>query len=836
MTLLLPLDVLAQGKISGKIVDEQGEPIPYASVSYKGNHVAVVSNINGQYSIARHAGWKLTFSAVGFAPQEITVDKKLSEHNVTLKEEESELTGVVVKSKRGRYKRKDNPAIELMRRVIAAKKQTDLSRHDYYAFDKYQKITLSFNNIKKDSTENKFLRKHPNLWSQVEVSPYNGQLILPISIDETVTQHVYRKSPKSEKDIIRGQQSTGIGNLIETGSMVNDLLKEVFTDVDIYDDHVRLFQYHFPSPIGSTAISFYHFYIEDTTYVDQDSCYHLQFIPANKQDFGFRGELYVLADSSLHVRRCNLYLPQSTGVNWVKNMKIDIEYSKLDNGEWVMTQDDMSAELHVVKGLRDLFVVRNTRLNNYHFEPLPKAYFRGKAAVKHDAYAMNRDDDYWNQYRNPKLTKSESSMDSFLKHLSEVKGYKWIMAGVKVLLENYMETSSETGKSKFDFGPLNTFVSHNFVDGMRLRVAGRTKAALNPHWFWSGYGAYGTESHKWYYGSDITWSFNKKKTSWFEYPQRSLTFSTSYDVESPSDQFLLHNKDNVLMSFKSASQRRMYFYNRQALRFDYESDGGFRLKLGVQTESNEATGRLHYVSMDGYNVKKFRKTFFTAELKYNPGVTYVNTKQQRFPINLDSPELYISHEAGVKHFLGGQYNSNITAAGIYYRLWLGSWGFINMHLDGKVQWNKVPFPFLIMPPTNLTYVEDETVFSLMKDYEFLNDRQVFWSVKWDMNGKLLSRIPLLRKLKWREYIGFKGIYGQLSDKNNPLYAQNAGSRMLFRFPEYTHAMSGKPYWEVQVGVHNIFKFLAIEYVRRITYNENVGSDKWGIRFGLEMSF
>ena len=838
LLLVSTLQLMAQQKITGRVIDEDGFAVSYASVQYRGHKIAVSSDSQGKFSIEKHPGWVLTVSALSYKSQTISVNEKMDFIEVKLKDDSHKLNEVVVKTKRGKYSRKDNPAVELMRRVIAAKKKTDLSNHDYYQYDKYQKITLALNDLKKEQLEGKFFSKRQYLLDQVETSPYNGKLTLPVSIDETVSQHIYRKDPKTEKDIIKGQQSNGIGQVIQTGEILNTALKDAFTDVDIYDDYVRLLQYPFPSPIGRTGISFYHYYIEDTVYVERDLCYHLQFIPANSQDFGFRGELYVLADSSLHVKKCNLYMPHNTDVNYVKNMKIEQEYTRLDNGEWVLSKDDMIAELHVNSMLQDLLVVRNTRLTDYAFDELPKILFKGKAKVRHDMDAMNRDEAYWNKYRQVDLTKSESSMDSFIHRMENSKGFKYIIFFVKALMENYVELGGGTDgkKSKFDLGPVNTYISKNFVDGIRLRLAGRTMAALNPHFFWDGYAAYGTKSNDWYTGNIFTYSLNKKKNSPFEFPMRNLTFEVARDVTSPSDENLLHNKDNFFMTFRAATQDEMFLYHRQKLAFTYETDWGFRFNTSLRFQSNRTVGNLHYYHLDGTEVKKIRMTDLNVGINYNPGVTYVNTKQQRLPINLDSPEIGLSHTMGFKGFMGGQYHSNITKLSIYKRQWLGSWGYLDFHAIGQAQWNKVPFPMLILPPINLSYFEQEETISLMKDWEFLNDRQVFWALSWDMNGKLLNRIPLIKKLKWREWFAIKGVWGHLTDKNNPYLEKNQGDGRLFKFPKNSHVMNDTPYWECVAGVHNIFKFFSVEYVRRLTYLNNNNIDKWGIRFGFMMSF
>ena len=834
----LTQQMMAQQKISGRVIDVDGFAVPYASVQYRGHRIAVSSDGEGRFSIEKHEGWMLTVSALSYKTQTVKVDANTNFLEIKLKDDSRRLNEVVVKSKRGKYKRKDNPAVELMRRVIAAKKKTDLANHPYYQYDKYQKITLALNDLSKEQLEGKFFSKRQYLLDQVEKSPYNGKLTLPVSVDETVSQHIYRKDPKSEKDIIKGQQTNGIGQVIQTGEILSTTMKDVFTDVDIYDDYVRLLQYPFPSPIGRTAISFYHYYIEDTVYVERDLCYHLQFIPANSQDFGFRGELYVTADSTLHVKKCNLYMPHNSDVNWVKDMKIEQEFTRLDNGEWVLSKDDMVAEIHTNKVLQDLLVVRNTRLTDYSFDELPKVLFKGKAKVRHDIDAMNRDEAYWNKYRQVDLTKSESSMDSFIHRMENSKGFKYIIFGIRALMENYVEVAHKNQKddkrSIFDLGPVNTFISNNFVDGLRLRLAGRTMAALNPHLFWDGYGAYGTKSHEWYYGHIFTYSLNKKKNSPFEFPMRKFTFEVGHDITSPSDDNLLHNKDNLFMTIRATTQDQMYLYQRQKFGFTYETDWGFRFDTSIRWQSNRPVGNLHYFKLDGTEVKKIRTTEASVGIDYNPGVTYVNTKQQRLPINLDSPELMLSHTMGLDGFMGGQYQSNITRLGIYKRQWLGSFGYVDFNIVGKMQWNKVPFTMLVQPPVNLSYFEQEATISMMKDWEFLSDRQVFWSVAWDMNGKLLNRIPLIKKLKWREYVAVKGVWGQLTDKNNPV--KNPTDDVIFQFPNNSYTFGNTPYWEFVAGVHNIFKFFGIDYVRRLNYLDHANVDKWGIRFGFLMTF
>ena len=864
-SLFTPSIASAQQMISGTVTDAQtGEPIPFASVQYKGHNIGVASDINGNYKIARHNGWPLTFSAVGYVEHTSVVNSSVkSNFYVKLKPDNKMLKEVTVKTKRGRYSRKNNPAVEMMKKVIAAKKQTDLSNHDFYQYNKYQKLTLAFNDITPDMMEK---GKFSKQWiiDQVELCPYNKKLILPVSVDETVSQKIYRKKPHDEKTIIKGLNSAGINDLVQTGDILNTVMKDVFTDVNIYDDQIRMLQYPFTSPIGSGAIAFYRYYIEDTLYVDNDKCFHLHFLPNNQQDFGFRGDLYILADSSWQVKRCEMTIPKKSDVNFVDNMQIVQEFRKLPNGEWVLAVDDMFTELKWMSFMQTFAVIRNTRMTDYAFDELPRQLFKGKKKEVKDVNAMMRGDDFWAQYRQVELTKSESSMDQFIHNIEQIKGFKYIIFGLKALIENFVETGSKKHPSKVDIGPINTMLTSNFVDGFRTRISAQSTANLDSNFFFRGYVARGWGSKKNYYKGDIIWSFNKKEYLPREFPMRTLTFSSSYDIESPSDKFMRTDKDNVFTSFKWATVDKMQFYNRQSLTFQREEDWGFRTTVQLKTEENEAVGGLYYIPMsessnpdDWTNwsnpeprikeeefrevhpaaSRKIRTTELFAELRFAPGETFINTKQRRVPINLDAPVFTVSHRLGIKGVLGSDYSYNLTEASIYKRFWLNSWGKIDVKVKGGIQWEKVPFPLLCMPETNLSYIIQDYTFEAINNMEFPTDRYLTGQLYWDLNGKIFNRIPLLRKLKWREWIGVRCLWGELSDKNNPYAANNVGNPIVMYFPDGAYVLDPKrPYWEISLGIHNIFKLIHVEYVRRMNYNDLPTAHKHGVRFMVRVTF
>ena len=839
------ISVSAQN-IQGVVTDSlTNDPIPYLSVFYEGKGVGSITDNDGHYKVETRKGWnKLTFSAVGYVTKVVNIIPGVTKNlNVRMRPDDIMLDEVVVKPKREKYSRKNNPAVELMKKVIAHKNNNKLSENDYYQYNKYQKITMSLNDVTPEMLEKGMYKKMPFLKDQIELCEETNKFILPISVDETASQKIYRKHPKSEKTIIKGMSSTGVNELFATGDMLSTVLKDVFTDVNIYDNDIRLLQYPFISPISSSdAISFYKFYIMDTSFVDKDKCFHLTFVPNNSQDFGFTGHLYVLADSSYTVKKCTMNLPKKSGVNFVDNMDIIQEFEQLPNGEWVLKTDDMIVEMTLMKIMQGFQIRRTTRYSDYAFDELPQQLFKRKGAEIKEADAMMRGDDFWNQYRPVPLTQTESSMDMLVKRLEQMPGFKYVIFVLKAFIENFVETGTKDNPSKVDIGPVNTMISNNYIDGLRLRMSAQTTANLNPHLFFKGYYAYGFKDHRSKYMGEVEYSFNKKEYLPREFPKNSITFSYQYDVMSPTDKFLKTDKDNVFVSFKTSTVDQMSYVRNIALKYENETQFGLKTTVEVKHSTDEPTGGLAYITNDDQKtlVPEIQTMEASLAFRYAPGETFVNTKQRRIPVSFDAPVFTLSHTTGFKGVLGGEYNFNLTEVGLYKRFWFSSWGKIDMFVKGGAQWNKVPFPLLIMPAANLSYILQRETFNLINNMEFLNDRYASLDVSWDLNGKIFNRIPLLKKLKWREAIGFKMLYGHLTDKNNPM--KHPGDSELFLFPTRdgrptSFVMDPKtPYMECSVGIHNIFKILHIDYVRRLNYLDHPDANKWGVRFMVMMTF
>lgn len=848
--LIFPVTVWAQ--IEGYVTDaETGEPLPFVNVFYKQNkNVGTNSNLKGYYKIStENNSGVIVFSYMGFERHEVYVKQGSKRRvNVKLRPVSTQMKEIVIQTDRRKYSRKNNPAVALMEKVIAAKDSGSMKENDYFNYTKYQRLTFAFNDVTQAQLDSGAFRRFPSLAKQAEYCPQTGKMIIPVTYNESVSKRFYRRVPRADKEYVLGTNAQGLQDLFSSGEMTTTILKQVFTDVNVYDNTIYLLDRPFTSPTSkSGALTFYQFYLMDTLKVDNDSCIQMAFVPRNPRDFGFSGNLYILKDSTYRIKRCVLNLPVQSSVNFVNNLVLEQDFETLPNGQHILVRDHMIAELGVTQNNRSLMVKRMTSYSDYIFDSIPETVFRKPEKLREGSVETD-DEQFWAEYRSDTLSHGEANMKAMVQNILKRPGIKAVMFVARALIENYIETAP-VGKTNYvDIGPVNTILSTNFIEKFRMRLSAQTTANLNPHLFLKGYGAYGVADRKFKYKGEVEYSFLKKQYSANEFPKNSLAFSTSYDVMSSSDILSTRDKDNVFVSFKTQPVDHMMYVRDYALRYEYEFTNSFSIKAQLRHAQQEPTagqmlsnpvGSLFYRTLSGRDVRLLKTSEATLALRYSPGEVIVNSKQKRHRVNNNSPIYTLSHTIGFKGVLGADYRSNYTEASLYHRIWFNSFGHLDIYARAGAQWNRVPFPLLIVPAANNSYIITNNLFFMINNMEFISDRFASLELQWNLNGKLFNRIPLLRELQWRELIGFRTYYGALTRKNNPLY--NAGSDALFEFPTrngqpVSFAMGEVPYMELNVGIHNIFKILRIDYVRRLNYLGLPNVKKNGVRFSLEFSF
>ena len=845
--------------VTGKVLDAlDDEPLEGAQVWYKDRPTGkILSDANGNYKIRFRPG-TLVFHYFGYQDVEVVI-KKARSLNVKLSMKAKEIEAVTIKAEKKKYVRKGNPAVELMQKVIDARKSANIRSSEYASYDKYRSTTMALNDVDTTTLDDEHFKKVNLSAEYAEFCPATGKMILPISFEERISKEYYRKDGDRSKSIVLGEHKESLLDLLQATEFVETKIKDNLVDVDIYKDQTVVFQHNFISPIGgAAAIRFYHYAIADTVDCDGDSCIIVNFQPANKQDFGWNGDLYIMNDSTYRVKRVRMGMPMDNSVNFVKHLTLDQEFESLPGGQQFCTSNRMIMQVVLTEKLNKMHIEHYARYTNISNEPFPDEYVNFLGDEKVEKGAKHRNAEFWAEYRPDTLSHGQLHINDLKRKFTDRPTVRAILYGMKIFLDNYLETSANPNRpSKVDIGPFFSTFGKNWVEGFRLRLGAQTTGAFNKHWFLSGWGKYGFKDKKFKGEGKIAYSFNEKEKDLIAYPRRDISFTYTRDIQSPSDKFLQYDKDNTFMSLAWQTTHLQSYFERFKLAAVFEYENGLAMNGHFNREWNRGAGDLYFLSNNDWNrieteglpaeSRTVTYTEFSFGASYQPGLKVLNTRTKRYLSNLEAPKYSIQHTVGIKGFLGGDYNYNMTEFTFTKRFWLNSWGSIDGNVHASFQWNKVPFPLLIIPEANLSYIRSQNTFNLVGNMEFLNDRAVTTMWRWDLNGKIFNRIPLLKKLKWRESLAFNAMWGYLTKKNNPYV--NPNSDFLFRFPGEWQEVDGvntyvprtqvmnswTPYIEASVGIHNILKFFSFEYTHRFTYLRS-DTQKWGLRFYFEASF
>lgn len=830
---------------SGIVKDSiTGEPLPFVSVYFDGSTIGAMTDDNGTFTLQNNQGYtKLAAASLGYDTKFIDLKpgKKNVNLEVLLKPTAFEISEVVVKPKREKYTRKDNPAVELIKKVIAHKNDNRIEAKPEYQTEVYEKLSLSLDNFNPNLDKNKFLKKFKFIKNYLDTSEFNGKPILTVSVRENLSDFYYRKSPKAEKTIVRAKRMQGIDKTLDDGGGITSNLEEIFKSINIFDNNIPILLNRFVSPLSSTlATTYYHYYIMDTLDVGGDKCVDLAFVPANSESYGFTGRLYITLDGNYAVKKVLLNTPANINLNWVDKLRIEQEFKQMPDSTWVLDQENTFVNFYVVKGTQQLYAHQLRNYDNYNFNVQNADSVFGLLGALHVLpEATAQPDTFWTHNRPIPLKEKEDALKDLLGQLRKVPAFNAIIKTAEILITGYIPTANDKKVTKFDFGPMNTTFSANHLEGFRMRVGGMTTANLNPYWFASGYLAYGTNDRKIKYNLKLTHSFTKKEYHEGENPVNNLSFIQEYDVYTPGQDFLFTSKDNIFVAWKVGEPvTKMQYIRKSVLQYEKEWLNGLTWKSWIMNQNNEAAGTLQYIKRDEsgnlYHIKDFTTSEIGTQLRFAPGERAYNGrsgKESVFNLSKDAPVFKLSHQLGIKGVLGGDYNYNHTEISAEKRIWLSSFGHIDAQIKAGKVWDKVPFPLLILPNTNQSITIQPEAFHMMNALEFVTDQYVSFNATYYLKGWILNRIPGIKWLRLREVLSFNMIYGGLTDKNNPTLTPG-----LFLLPDGTQPLGSTPYMECSVGLENIFKILRIDYYRRLTYLDHPDIKKGGIRIALRFTF
>ncbi len=825
----------AETEVSGIVRDSvTRETLPNVSVYFKNTTRGTTTDLSGHFVIVTKEPGVLVFSMMGYKDHKVSVRADGVKHNirVNLSPDFVSLNEVVVSSRnRQKYKSRNNPAVDLVKEMIERKDLASPKSHDFCSYDHYQKINYAWNEFE-EHKHTLLSRKFGFLYDHTDTSRY-GKSILPVGLRESYSTKYYQKEPHRERTYVHAQKQSGIDEVFPQEG-VRKTLDEMFREVDLYENDVQLLSNHFVSPLANVAPSFYKYFILDTLVVDGDSCVNLAFTPRTSEAYGFTGNLYVAIDSSRFVHHAHFNIPRDINLNFVETMYIEQDFEKSADGTRLVKRDYMCVEFFV-PGLPRVYGERENRYTNYSFErPTVCDILDQPAPVVEAKNAEQQTAAVWDTLRLSPLKREEARTDSLMDKLKSVQIYRALHSILDVCINNYIPTKKQG--SQFDYGPFFSTISANRLEGLRFRVGGETTTFFDKHFFLNTYIAYGLRDHRPKGMLQLEYSFNDKKQYRMEYPLHSLSAYCKYDVGKVGESFV--GADNILASLFSRTDDRNAIYQLES-GLSYKNEFHCGLSIGLEllhkksyatwlTKFNRYNDDGTFSSVDDYSMSTMK-----VSLRYAPGEKFYQSRRFRYRLNKEQPVVSLSHTVGVQGVIGTDYTYNRTELQYDQRFWLSYFGYVDIFLKATKVWNDVPYTLLDVPDASCSYTLKSQAFSLLDPVEFVCNHSLTWDIAYYLNGLILNRIPVIRKLQLREFVTFKGVWGSLSDSSNPEKCNPEG---LFVFPNTSYALGGVPYMEAGVGLDNVLKLFRLSYIWRLTYLDHEDVPPHGFRFALHIDF
>lgn len=843
--LLLPLLLLSfvtfaqvTTKVSGVITDAKtNQTLPFVNVFAADSSVNITADEEGKYILTSKPDKpfkQIKVSFVGYKSTIINVKSGQEQVvNIKLIPVAQQLSEVVIRSgKKTRYRNKDNPAVELIRQVIAHKEQNRPESYDYVQNKEYDKMMFSVLNVSPTIADKKFFRKYKFLLENRDSTSVPGKNLLPIYLDEKLSQNYYRKSPEKKKTILLGEKSVNFGSYIDNEGL-GQYFKHMYYEVDIYKNNIFLMTNMFLSPICDAAPTFYKFFITDTIVVNNAKVVELSFTPRNTTDMLFEGKIYVTLDGHYAVQHVGLTVNKNINLNFVKSLHVDQDFEQNPDQRYHLSKSSTIVDFSFnKKGNGGLLGIRTITYKDYIVnKAIPDTTFDGPALVENDE-AKRRSNGFWAQNRLDTLTKAESKVYHNIDTLQSMPSYRRTMDILTLLLAGYKSFGP------FEMGPANSFYSFNPVEGFKLRLGGRTTPELSKRYYFETYLAYGFKDEKWKGFLSATYSINDK--SIYKFPQNYIRVSYQKDTKIPGLALQFVQEDNFLLSFKRGNNDKYLYNDFYKVDYVHEFESHFSYSIGLRRWTQAPAGSLFFTNeVNGVpnSINSITTAEITGQLRYAPHEQFYQGKIYRVDIPNQYPIFTLDYTQGLKNIFDGQYAYKNLHFEIDKRFYLSQLGFADVTGEVGHVFGQVPFPLLSIPRANQTYAYDLYSYNLMNFLEFVDDHYESILIDQHFNGFLFNKIPLFKKLKWRETLSFKSLWGGLRDENNPSLHSS-----LFQLPvdenghPTTFTLGRTPYIEGSVGIENIFKFVRVDLVRRFTYLDNPGVAKWGIRTRVLFTF
>ncbi len=832
--LAINIDASAQKltRVRGKVIDANTkEPLPFVNVVFKGKSIGTITDYNGEYSIeTQWASSTLEAAYVGYEKQFKTVAiGKNQVINFELKTTTVMLEEAVVVSKRKRYRNKNNPAVDLIRKVVKNKYLNRKEHLDFYEYEKYEKVEFDLNNITEKFKKKKVFKNFQFIFNYIDTADINGKPYLPVFLKETSSYVYYRKKPKNEKEYVKGEKMIGFHDYIDNEG-VSFMIDNMYQEIDIYNNNINLLTNQFVSPISNIAPSIYKFHIIDTIDINGYNCINLAFQPRNKQDFAFKGNLYVTNDERYAVIKVDMRVTEDINLNFVNDLQVIQEFTFIDNKVWMLTRDEVIIDFNIGKTGTGMYGKRTVFYDQFLFnKEIPDTVFSGiEKKVLVENY-NKRNDEFWTENRVKGLSEQEENIYTMVDSVQNVPAFKRTMDVFMLLVAGYWNFN------KIDIGPVNTFYSFNDIEGFRLRIGGRTSDKFSKTFRIDGFVVYGFKDEQFKYSARATYSLNKKPLR--ESPRHTIMAMYQRETNFPGMEMMFINEDNFFLSFKRGVADKILYYDM--LKFEHYRDWGNDISttLTLKHTVQEAGGNWSFAYAD-HTMENITTSEVIAKLRFAPNEKFYQGMDYKTPIISKYPIFQLTYSQAFNGVVKSDFTYSKLKFDFFKRFYVSPIGYLNFEIEtGKVFANAVPYTNLYIHRANQTYSYQLRSYNLMNFLEFVSDEYAALYLEHHFNGFIMNKIPLFKRLKWRAIISAKGIYGRLTDENNPEVTPG-----LMLFPTYddgrasTYTLDKKPYAELSVGIGNIFKFFRVDVVKRMTYLDNPYVQEYGIRARFKFDF
>jgi hypothetical protein len=806
---------LAQTKVSGYVFDEDNLPISFANIIFKGSTQGTITDENGKFYLESSDTWSaLTVSFIGYETIIVPLTKKVNyDLKLILKEQASQLDQVLIVT--GKQSKKDNPAIDLLRKIWEHKRTNGLKQFNQYKYDKYEKVEFDINTIDSTLIKSKLFKGMEFVFNEVDTSNITGKTYLPIFINEAVSKVYGDNVLKKEKNVLEGNKNSGFSD----NQVVIDFVNDLYSDFNVYDNYLKFFDKSFVSPLSRTGINTYNYVLSDSTYIDNKWCYNIIYYPRRKNELTFKGDFWV-ADTTYAIKEINLQASKSANINWVKDIYIEQEFEVLNDSLFLVKRDYMMSDfaLNKKEKSRGVYGKRTTLYNNYEFDkPLDKKFYE-QEVYNFDKDVYDRDESFWNENRLEALNKDEKGVYKMLDTLKTVKKFKKLYNLGSILASGYVEFN----ELPLDYGPIFSTFGFNEVEGIRLRTGLRTYFGKNDLWRLEGFLAYGFKDDKFKYGISGKWLLDKKS-------RLIISGGNRRDVEQIGAS-LTTSTDVLGRSLASSSvvgtgaNDKLTSINLTSLGIELEPLRNVLFKLGANyrtLESASPTFSLDYNTPNGVE-SQIKQYETTLSLSYFPKRKMTGFGVERLEANDNFARLFAQVSRGDKSIFNSDFNYTKVQMS-YVQPWLiGGLGRLTTTIEAGKTFGEVPLGLLSVIPGNQSYFSIYNTFSQLDFYEFVSDTYTSVNFEHNFNGLFFSRIPFLKQFNLREIVGIRGVWGDISDENIALNTTTNPNSIPLVAP------NNKVYYEYSLGVGNIFKIFRLDFNFRGNYLENPNARKFGI--------